>query len=304
MPTRIRVIVGIGVYYMRIRLIRYAMQGMQANYNWRSHIPRILIGVLLTIAVMLIYHPLIQALGYEELSLVYSITDTGFMATWARGIYIALCLSALWILLYPKAYKNIMIIALTTLTLQLFSTSLGHMVSWPLMFAYYRCIARAEESIKMSHTLAIQKNYTVPPRDSFLWAIIIAIAFAWWENIVYAIREITNIYESQSLIGQIVTQRWLTTIAIHTACTSIIAYLYRKRSGDIIEKNLTHTIKKFIFYATALTIGVLVHTLYNVALQRIFFLVPFFWLASYLCISYCITQSNTMYLRPSPSKDS
>lgn len=122
--------------------------------------------------------------------------------------------------------------------------------------------------------------------DLILYSIIIALWFAFGENIIYLIIKAQWISESTSLA----VSRWLTGFLGHTLFSGTIAYIWSKWAG----KNI---FSSSLIWVVALSVGVALHVCYNLLLHYWLVLWYMLYIAwGYLLLSYLFYSSDRVYL--------
>ena len=145
-------------------------------------------------------------------------------------------------------------------------------------------LAMIEEFLKHSGSISLQRDDTYPTTLIGI-AIVVALWFAWRENIVF----ISD--QSQNIVW-LALWRWFTWFIAHSIFGGIIAAIIAR------AKQHHYTgIKLFGMMIVALLAGTLVHLLYNYSLQLWYVLVfVIFVLWGYIWLSYLLRRTDRLYI--------
>lgn len=146
----------------------------------------------------------------------------------------------------------------------------------------YLVLATNEEVLKFCWSYISYISEHLTRNDLILYAILIALGFAFWENIIYTIRDASGISESAALS----VSRGLTWYLGHAIFTGTIGYITAKASS-----------RKRLWIIVALIWGIVLHVIFNLFLH--YGLVLGFLLyiiAGYLLLSYLFYSSDRVYL--------
>jgi hypothetical protein len=153
-----------------------------------------------------------------------------------------------------------------------------------VIYLFYLFVVYWEEFIKSQLAFSLNSKVWQLESDILLYHILVAVWFAFWENIVYLTNSITTSdFLSTMLWGiGIVIMRWLLGFWAHTFYSSII-WMW-----NIIWKIM---IILWIF------IAMLVHYFYNLGLYFDYkLLIPFFIIIVYIWISYIFYKIDRIYI--------
>jgi RsiW-degrading membrane proteinase PrsW (M82 family) len=149
---------------------------------------------------------------------------------------------------------------------------------------YYLFVAYGEETVKNQLAFSITNKVWQLESDLLLYHILIAIGFAFWENIVYLLGAVSFETFITTLIWGlwIVVLRWLLGFWAHTFYSSLI-WMW----------NILWVLSIFLF----ILISILVHYGYDVALYFGYkIIIPIFILVMYFWISYIFYKIDRLYV--------
>ena len=149
---------------------------------------------------------------------------------------------------------------------------------------YYLFVAYWEETIKNQLAFSITNKIWQVESDLLLYHILVAIGFAFWENIVYLFGAISF----ETFIGtlvwwiSIVILRWLLGFGAHSFCSSLI-WMW----------NILWFLSIFVF----ILISILIHYGYDLLLYFGYkIIIPIFILIVYFWISYIFYKIDRIYI--------
>jgi len=149
---------------------------------------------------------------------------------------------------------------------------------------YYLFVAYGEEFIKNQLALSVNKKIWQVDSDILLYHILVAIWFAFWENIVYLIWTISFEKFLVTLVWGlwIVVLRWILWFWAHTFYSSLI-WMW-----NIIS---------IIFIPIFITIAMLIHYVYDISLYfNVKIIIPIFIISIYMWLSYVFYKLDRMYI--------
>lgn len=156
---------------------------------------------------------------------------------------------------------------------------------------YYLIVATSEEWIKYLSSLHIYKKSSFTKSDLILFSLLVALGFAFFENIIYMLQDIQSIHSFlQQIIWwtKILISRGLVGFLIHMLFTGVIAAI----SLYAIQKK-QHMGILFI----ALLTGIILHMWYNILLHYdISISIIFYIIAGYFLLSRLFWKSDSIYL--------
>ena len=162
-------------------------------------------------------------------------------------------------------------------------------IAWTVLG--YLLLATNEEILKIlwGYLSYIREHLT--RNDLILYSILVAVWFAFGENIIYLMRDAWWAQWWTSLsIG-----RWLTGFLVHAIFSGSIAYMYMKLSSNKTFEN--NKIRSFFLFLFSFFLGLVLHLSYNLLLHYgiiLGYLLYIIW--GYLLLSYLFYRSDRVYL--------
>ena len=157
---------------------------------------------------------------------------------------------------------------------------------------YYLLVASSEEGLKYLSSAQIYKKQHFMTSDLILYALLVSLGFAFFENIIYMIQSTQVISLFSREIGawtQILLSRGVIGFLVHMLFTGSIATL----SVYAIQKW-----KHFIYLLWALFVGIVLHMSYNIFLHyHITWIIIFYLIAWYFMLTWIFWKSESMYIQ-------
>lgn len=162
------------------------------------------------------------------------------------------------------------------------------------IIVYYLIVAFAEEALKYLSALAFSRQSLLISSDLILYAMLVSLGFAFFENIVYLIgntRGISSRIEQLTGGGILLTTRWLIWFLVHMIFTGSIALLIVRSSSKLpLAARLLGAVVVWLF----------LHVLYNTLLHySVSAVILIYLLGGYILLSWLFFQSDRLYLESS-----
>ncbi len=152
-----------------------------------------------------------------------------------------------------------------------------------LIFFYYILIAFIEESSKHFNFLQSSVLYVKTIQNGVLYAIFVALGFAFIENILYIYSDFSQWGMSQ-LVASTFFYRSVFSVMVHVLCSAIVWYAFSKAYLENMNKILSFNYMKIFF--SWLFVWILLHLIFDISLNfGLSFIIMVYFIWGYLYVS-------------------
>lgn len=253
-------------------------------------------GIGALIATWLALYPMLtKTLHLEQLQ--YTLSSVPFNGVTAGYIYGAIVLLGISLVITRRGGSTFrFLISYVGIALVVL---LCYLLLWRLWvgisIVYFFVAASLEEAVKFTGSQLLTHSRTTFPTDSILFALIVALWFAFLENCVYLRSSVawtpTTLQDIGTGLGMVLS-RGSISFLIHGVFTGSIAFLITRLVP------LSSWFKKWMVYAGAFLIGVVLHAGWNLLLfyqLQGLLIVSIVW--CYFLLTYLLYQSESVYLK-------
>ncbi|MCH2188292.1 PrsW family intramembrane metalloprotease [Candidatus Gracilibacteria bacterium] len=155
--------------------------------------------------------------------------------------------------------------------------------SFQLIILYYFVVAFIEEAGKHFNFLQSSMDQIRSPKSALLYAIFVALGFAFIENILYLFSVYKNMGWGMELL-EVYFFRSVFSVFVHVICSSVVAYFFSR--AFLAYPGQDFSLKYIKIFFSGILLALILHLLFDVALTLEWgFVLFFYFIGGYLAVA-------------------